>query len=81
MSAAVNEIARNRRARARELPAHQLKPALEDLQRLAGAPVLPLGPGRQAAADRDEIDGRGEARLAEVEKLLVRGESRIVRAW
>ena len=65
--------------RACELPPHQPEPALEYFQRLAGTPILPVGLGRQIEADNDEVDGRGETGLAEMEELLVGGEGRIVR--
>src|SRR4249920_731161 len=52
--------------RARELPGHQPQSALEYFQRLAGAPVLPLGLGREIAADDNEVNGGGETSFAEV---------------
>lgn len=65
--------------RACQLPRHQAHPALENVQRLTGAPVLPFGFRRETARADDKVDGGREAGFAKVEELLVSGERGIVR--
>ena len=61
--------------RARQLARDQPQPGLERLQRLAGAPVVPLGLGRDDCGRRRR-SRRREAGFAQVQELLVGGEGR-----
>ena len=63
-----------------KLPPHEQQPSLNALSRPARTPIVPFRLGCDEAANQRDHDQRRQARLAQMEELLVSGEGRIVGA-